>query len=171
MPRSTGTTYRNGRTVEVLNTDAEGRLVLADGLILADEESPDMIVDIATLTGAQRIALGDRVGAAFGNEREDVEMVVGAGAVAGERFWPLPLVDDYSHLVRSEIADVKNTGGRYGGAITAALILQPFAAGRRWVHLDIAGPARAEAAYAWFPKGGTGFGTRTLIALADLMAR
>jgi leucyl aminopeptidase len=163
-------TYRNGRTVEVLNTDAEGRLVLADGLILAAEEAPDLIVDIATLTGAQRIALGDRVGGAFGNERDDVDLVVGAGALAGERFWPLPLVEDYHRLIRSEVADVKNTGGRYGGAITAALILQPFAAGRRWVHLDIAGPARAAEPYAWFPKGGTGFGTRTLMALADSMA-
>ena len=164
-------TYRNGRTIEVLNTDAEGRLVLSDGLILAAEGSADLIVDIATLTGAQRIALGDRVGAALGNEHEDVELLVAAGAVAGERFWPMPLVDDYSHLIRSEIADVKNTGGRYGGVITASLILRPFAGGKRWVHLDIAGPARADTAYAWFPKGGTGFGTRTLIALAEIMSR
>jgi leucyl aminopeptidase len=164
-------TYRNGRTVEVLNTDAEGRLVLADGLILAAEGSADLIVDIATLTGAQRIALGDRVGAALGSEQADVELLVAAGAVAGERFWPMPLVDDYSHLIRSDLADVKNTGGRYGGVITAALIMRPFVDGKRWVHLDIAGPARAETAYAWFPKGGTGFGTRTLIALAELMTQ
>jgi leucyl aminopeptidase len=164
-------TYRNGRTIEVLNTDAEGRLVLADGLILAAEGSADLIVDIATLTGAQRIALGDRVAAALGNEREDVELVVAAGAVAGERFWPMPIVDDYSHLIRSEIADVKNIGGRYGGVSTSSLILRPFAGGKRWVHLDIAGPARADTAYAWFPKGGTGFGTRTLIALAEIMSR
>ena len=141
--------------------------MLADGLILAAEGSADLIVDIATLTGAQRIALGDRVGAAFANERADVELVIAAGAMVGERFWPMPLVEDYSHLIDSEIADVKNTGGRYGGIITAALILRPFAGGKRWVHLDIAGPARADRAYAWFPKGGTGFGTRTLIALAE----
>lgn len=164
-------TYRNDRTVEVLNTDAEGRLVLADGLILAAESSAALIVDIATLTGAQRIALGDRVGAAFANERSDVDLVIAAGAMVGERFWPMPLVEDYNHLIDSEIADVKNTGGRYGGIITAALILRPFAGGKRWVHLDIAGPARADRAYAWFPKGGTGFGTRTLIALAELMAK
>jgi leucyl aminopeptidase len=163
-------TYRNGRTIEVLNTDAEGRLVLADGLILAAESKPDLIVDIATLTGAQRIALGDRVGAAFGTEREDVDLAVAAGALAGERFWPMPLVDDYSHLIESEVADVKNTGGRYGGSITAALILKPFTDGQRWVHLDIAGPGRAETPYGWFTKGGTGFGTRTLIALAEIMA-
>ena len=125
--------------MEVLNTDAEGRLVLADGLILAAEGPADLIVDIATLTGAQRIALGDRVGAAFATEQEDVERVVAAGALVGERFWPMPLVDDYDHLIRSEVADVKNTGGRYGGTITAALILRPFAGGKRWVHLDIRG--------------------------------
>jgi len=164
-------TYRNGRTIEVLNTDAEGRLVLADGLILAAEGSPDLIVDIATLTGAQRIGLGDRVGAAFGTERDDVDLAVAAGAVAGERFWPMPLVDDYSHLIESDVADAKNTGGRYGGIITAALILRPFVDGRRWVHLDIAGPARAESPYMWFTKGGTGFGTRTLIALAEMMSK
>ena len=164
-------TYRNRRTVEVLNTDAEGRLVLADGLILAAEGSPDLIVDIATLTGAQRIALGDRVGAALANDRADVDLVIAAGAMVGERFWPMPLVEDYCHLIDSEIADVKNTGGRYGGIITAALILRPFAGGKRWVHLDIAGPARADRAYAWFPKGGTGFGTRTLIALAEMMSK
>ena len=162
--------YRNGRTIEVLNTDAEGRLVLADGLILAAESDADLIVDIATLTGAQRIALGDRVGAVFGTEREDTELATAAGAMAGERFWPMPLVADYDHLIKSEIADHKNTGGRYGGSISAALILQPFAADKRWIHLDIAGPARAEKAYNWFTVGGTGFGTRTLIALAEAFA-
>jgi leucyl aminopeptidase len=162
--------YRNGRTIEVLNTDAEGRLVLADGLILAAESDADLIVDIATLTGAQRISLGDRVGAIFGAEAEDTELARAAGAVAGERFWPMPLIADYDHLIKSEIADHKNTGGRYGGSITAALILQPFAADKRWIHLDIAGPARAEKAYNWFTVGGTGFGTRTLIALAEMLA-
>ena len=162
-------TYRNGKTIEVLNTDAEGRLVLADGLILAAEEQPDLIVDIATLTGAMRIALGDRVGGVFGTDSGDVDLVRGAGAFCGERFWEMPLVDDYSRLVESEIADMKNTGGRYGGSIAAALILREFTAGRRWVHLDIAGPARADRAYWWFTKGGTGFGTRTLIRLAELM--
>lgn len=164
-------TYRNGRSIEVLNTDAEGRLILADGLIMAAEGRPDLIVDIATLTGAQRIALGDRVGAAFGKDRQDVDLAVAAGALAGERFWPMPLVDDYAHLIKSEVADVKNTGGRYGGSIIAALILRPFTADSRWVHLDIAGPGRADHSYAWFTKGGTGFGTRTLIALAELIAK
>lgn len=163
-------TYRNGKTIEVLNTDAEGRLVLADGLILASESEPDLIVDIATLTGAMRIALGDRVGGVVGAEADDVELVKAAGEFCGERFWPMPLVEDYSMLIESEIADMKNTGGRYGGAIAAALILREFTAGRRWVHLDIAGPARAERPYWWFSKGGTGFGTRTLIRLAELLA-
>ncbi|HEY3428728.1 MAG TPA: leucyl aminopeptidase [Acidimicrobiia bacterium] len=163
--------YRNSRTIEVLNTDAEGRLVLADGLILAAESDADLIVDIATLTGAQRVSLGDRVGAVFGAEREDADLVTAAGAMAGERFWPMPLVADYDHMIKSEIADHKNTGGRYGGSITAALILAPFTAGKRWVHLDIAGPARAEKAYNWYTAGGTGFGTRTLIALAEMLAK
>ncbi len=163
--------YRNKRTIEVLNTDAEGRLVLADGLLLAAEGEPNLIVDIATLTGAQRIAFGDRVGAAFGNDRCLVEKVVAAGAMAGERFWPMPLVPDYHSMIESKVADVKNTGGRYAGAIVAGLILEPFVGGTPWVHLDIAGPARAENPYQWFTAGGTGFGTRTLMALAAEMAR
>lgn len=166
--------YRNGRTIEVLNTDAEGRLVLADGLILASELNPDLIVDIATLTGAQRIALGDRIGAAVGNDQAsdsgDVDLLVTAGATAGERFWPMPLIRDYKSLIESRVADVKNTGGRYGGVITASLILEPFAGDGRWVHLDIAGPARAEKSYGWYTAGGTGFGTRTLLALAEILA-
>jgi leucyl aminopeptidase len=162
--------YRNGKTIEVLNTDAEGRLVLADGLILAAEGAPDLIVDIATLTGAMRIALGNRIGGLFGSSEERVGQVRAAGAWAGERFWPMPLVEDYRALVDSEVADMKNTGGRYGGAIAAALILREFTSGVDWVHLDIAGPARAEQAYWWYPKGGTGFGARTLVALAEAMA-
>ena len=166
--------YRNGRTIEVLNTDAEGRLVLADGLILASESNADLIVDIATLTGAQRIALGDRLGAAIGNDLAvdsgDVDLAIAAGAAAGERFWPMPLVHDYKHLIESQVADAKNIGGRYGGVTTASLILEPFAGAHRWVHLDIAGPARAEKAHGWYTAGGTGFGTRTLLALAEILA-
>ncbi len=166
--------YRNARTIEVLNTDAEGRLVLADGLCLASETEADLIVDIATLTGAQRIALGDRVGAVLGNELAsgagDIDLAVSSGALAGERFWPMPLIPDYRSLIESNVADVKNTGGRYGGVITAALILAPFAGSHRWVHLDIAGPARAEKAHGWYTAGGTGFGTRTLLALAEILA-
>lgn len=166
--------YRNRRTIEVLNTDAEGRLVLADGLVLASESDADLIVDIATLTGAQRIALGDRIGAVVGNERAstagDIDLAIAAGAVAGERLWQMPLARDYRHLIESNVADVKNTGGRYGGVITASLILEPFAGDRRWVHIDIAGPARAEKAHGWYTAGGTGFGTRTLVALAEILA-
>jgi leucyl aminopeptidase len=163
-------TYRNQKTAEVLNTDAEGRLVLGDGLILAAELSPDLIVDIATLTGAQRVALGERIGAAFGNRREDVELLVAAGAFAGERFWPMPLPDDYRRNIDSDVADIKNTGGPYGGAIHAALFLREFVGDRPWVHLDIAGPARSTESFDWTVKGGTGFGTRTLIRLAELLA-
>jgi leucyl aminopeptidase len=166
--------YRNGRTIEVLNTDAEGRLVLADGLVLASESTPDLVVDIATLTGAQRIALGDRVGAVLGNELAssagDIDLVIAAGAVAGERLWEMPMVRDYRSLIESQVADVKNTAGRYGGVIAAALILEPFAGSTRWVHVDIAGPARAEKPHGWYTAGGTGFGTRTLIALAEILS-
>ena len=163
-------TYRNGKSIEVLNTDAEGRLILADGLVLAAESRPDVIVDIATLTGAIRIALGDRMGGLFGSDDGFVALTKAAGDFTGERFWPMPLVEDYRRLVDSEIADMKNTSGRYGGSIAAALILREFTAGNKWVHLDIAGPARADQAYWWFSKGGTGFGTRTLVRLAELLA-
>ncbi len=163
-------TYRNEKSIEVLNTDAEGRLILADGLILAAEAEPDLIVDVATLTGAIRIALGDRVAGLFGSDEETLALVRAAGDFAGERLWPMPLVDDYRRLVVSEVADLKNTSGRYGGAIAAALILREFTAGRKWAHLDIAGPARCDQAYWWMTKGGTGFGTRTLVRLAELMA-
>jgi leucyl aminopeptidase len=166
--------YRNGRTIEVLNTDAEGRLVLADGLALAAEAGSDLIVDIATLTGAQRIALGDRIGAVIGNdlaiESGDVDRVIAAGASVGERLWQMPLAREYRHQIESNTADVKNTGGRYAGVITASLILEPFASGNRWVHIDIAGPARAEKAHGWHTAGGTGFGTRTLLELAESLA-
>jgi leucyl aminopeptidase len=153
----------------VLNTDAEGRLVLADGLILADEQGADLVLDIATLTGAARVALGDKIGAVFGSVRDDVDQLVAAGAFAGERFWPMPLPADYRSNVDSEVADMTNTGGRYGGAINAALILKEFVGDRRWLHLDVAGPARAYENYGWTVKGGTGFGTRTLVRLAEML--
>ncbi|HKX76275.1 MAG TPA: leucyl aminopeptidase [Acidimicrobiia bacterium] len=163
-------TYRNGKTIEVLNTDAEGRLILADGLILASETKPDLMVDVATLTGAMRIALGDRVGGLFGSDAATVDLVKAAGDFTGERLWPMPLVDDYRRLIESEIADMKNTSGRYGGAIAAALILREFTADQTWAHLDIAGPARCDHPYGWITRGGTGFGTRTLVRVLELMA-
>jgi leucyl aminopeptidase len=163
-------TYRNGTTIEVLNTDAEGRLILADGLILAAEAQPDLIVDVATLTGAMRIALGNRVGGLFGSDLDTVNLVKAAGDFTGERLWPMPLVEDYQQLIESEVADMKNTSGRFGGAIAAALILRRFTAGRAWAHLDIAGPARCDQPDGWTTKGGTGFGTRTLVRVLETLA-
>lgn len=159
-------TTRNGKTIEVLNTDAEGRLVLADVLALAAEGSPDLIVDLATLTGACKIALGPRIAGVFGNDQPAIDRVLAAGMSAGERLWPLPLPDDHRSMIDSDVADMKNTGqGRYGGAIAAALLLKEFVGEIPWVHLDIAGPAFLDKGEHYLPKGGTGFGVRTLVEL------
>ncbi|NIA24037.1 MAG: leucyl aminopeptidase [Gammaproteobacteria bacterium] len=162
---------RNGKTVEVLNTDAEGRLVLADGLSLASEAEPDLIVDVATLTGACKVALGEKIGGLWANDDDAAEQVLAAAARAGERFWHMPLPDDYRKNIDSDIADMKNTGIRWGGAINAALFLSEFVAeGVPWVHLDIAGPGRWPEDEHYQFKGGSGFGVRTLIALAEDLA-
>ncbi len=155
--------YRNGKTVEVLNTDAEGRLVLADALVLASEEKHDVIIDLATLTGACRIALGTQVAGIMGNQKELVDTLVEHGRDAGEMMWPLPLVREYRDDLKSSVADLKNVGGGFAGAITAGLFLQEFVDGAAWAHLDIAGPAFADKDWAYCPRGGTGFGVRTLI--------
>jgi leucyl aminopeptidase len=162
---------RNGVSIEVLNTDAEGRLVLADGLSLAAENEPDLIVDIATLTGACHIALGDKIAGLWSNDQEAADQVLRAAARTGERFWQMPLPADYRKAMDSDIADIKNiSGGRYGGAIHAALFLQEYVGENRWVHLDIAGPARWTEEEHYFRKGGSGFAVRTLVALAEDMA-
>jgi leucyl aminopeptidase len=160
---------RNGKTIEVLNTDAEGRLVLADGLALAVEQGPDLVVDLATLTGACMIALGTKIAGLFGTD-EAVAQVAAAAAAAGERVWPMPMPADYRKMIDSEIADMKNTGDKYGGAITAALLLKEFAGDGAWAHLDIAGPARSGDTDGYILKGGTGFGVRTIVELARAMA-
>jgi len=160
---------RNGKTIEVLNTDAEGRLVLADGLSLAAEQRPDLIVDIATLTGAISIALGEKIGGLFGTESAVIQ-VAEAAESAGERVWKMPLPEDYRKNIDSDVADMKNTGPRYGGAINAALLLKEFVGDVPWAHLDIAGPARAGEAEHYVAKGGTGFGVRTLVELARHMS-
>lgn len=157
-------TARNGKTVEILNTDAEGRLVLADALSLASESSPDAIVDLATLTGACMVALGDKFAGLMSNNEELAGELLGAAAGSGESFWRLPLPPEYRKLLDSPIADLKNIGGRYGGALTAGLFLQEFVGeGISWAHLDIAGPAFSEESEAEIHKGGTGFGVRTLL--------
>ena len=163
-------TARNGKTVEVLNTDAEGRLVLADGLSLAVEEGPDLIVDVASLTGACMVALGKKLAGVFGYDDRAVGRVEAAAARAGERVWRMPFEKEYRSKLDSPIADVKNIGDRYGGAITAALFLAEFTDELPWAHLDIAGPARAESDDGYITKGGTGFAVSTLVALAEDLA-
>ncbi len=160
-------TIRNGKTVEVLNTDAEGRLILADALSLAAEDKPDAVVDLATLTGACMVALGDKVAGLMGNDDAWMEQVQAAAGRTGEAVWPLPLPPDYRKLLDSEVADLRNIStGNYGGALTAGLFLQEFVGDVPWAHLDIAGPARASGDDGYVVKGGTGFGVRTLVDLA-----
>jgi leucyl aminopeptidase len=155
--------YLNGKTVEVLNTDAEGRLILADGLALAAKEKPDYMINLATLTGACMVALGTEVAGIFGNHQPLVDALIRCGREAGEKLWQLPLVKEYREEIKSSVADMKNIGGSYGGAITAALILQEFVGEVPWAHLDIAGPSFAEKEMPTCPRGGTGFGVRTLL--------
>ena len=154
----------NGKTVEVRNTDAEGRLVLADALSYAST-FPDLevAIDLATLTGACMVALGPMAAGVLGNNRELVDDVLAAASKAGEPMWPLPMYDEYAEHIRSDIADFKNTGIRWGGAITAALFLSHFVReGIGWAHLDIAGPAFGDKEYSYMKKGGSGVGVRTL---------
>ena len=163
-------TTRNGKTIEVLNTDAEGRLVLADALALGVEYGPDLMVDLATLTGACKVALGEKIAGLMGNDEGLVRRITRAGKDAGERLWHLPLPKDYRPLIDTPIADMKNIGGRWGGALTAALLLQEFVGEVPWVHLDIAGPARWPKNETYQTQGGSGFGVRTLVSLASDLA-
>jgi leucyl aminopeptidase len=154
----------SGKTIEVNNTDAEGRLTLADAIAYARKEiKPHEIVDIATLTGAAAIALGSLCAGAMTNNTGLQARVLAAGERAGERLWPLPLIDEYREGLRSEVADLRNTGPRPGGAITAGLFIREFAGDTPWVHLDIAGAAFTDRDLPYSPKGGVGFGARTLI--------
>ncbi len=156
-------TSLSGKTIEVLNTDAEGRLILADALTYVGRYQPHVVIDLATLTGACIIALGNQAAAVLGNHDGLIRQLLKAGERSGERFWQLPLWDEYAALIKSDFADVKNTGGRAAGTITAAAFLQQFADKYKWAHLDIAGMAWAEQGKAGQPKGGTGFGVRALI--------
>jgi leucyl aminopeptidase len=159
-------TTRKGKTIEVLNTDAEGRLVLSDGLTLAAESEPDAIIDLATLTGAAVVALGKEIAGLLGNDDTLMAEVHAAGERAGEPNWGLPMPDDYRGHIDSEVADMRNVG-RPGqaGSIAAAMLLREFVGSVPWAHLDIAGPARSDDNGRYFAKGGTGFGVRTLVAL------
>ena len=155
--------YLNGKTIEVLNTDAEGRLILADALALAARENPDYMINLATLTGACVVALGPQVAGLFSNEQALADGLLRASGDAGEKLWQMPLVKEYKDSIKSSVADMKNVGGAHGGAIVAALILQEFVGDVPWAHLDIAGPAFAENDNLLGPKGGSGFGVRTLL--------
>ncbi|WP_324650975.1 leucyl aminopeptidase [Georgenia sp. H159] len=163
-------TIRGGKTVEVLNTDAEGRLVMADALVAAGEENPDLIIDIATLTGAQMVALGSQVGAVMGTE--DVrEEVVTAATTSGEQFWPMPLPAELAESMKSQVADIANMGDRFGGMLVAGLFLKEFVGDTPWAHLDIAGPAFNEGKpRGYTPEGGTGTGLRTLLTVLERAA-
>ncbi len=166
-------TMFGGKTVEVLNTDAEGRLVLADAIARSQEDHPDLLVDIATLTGAQVVALGMRVSAIMANHDDVLHGVVASAATAGEAFWPMPLPQELRKGLDSKVADLANVAGeRDGGMLVAGLFLREFVPdGVRWAHLDIAGPSfNPGEAYGYTPKGGTGVAVRTLIQIAEDVA-
>jgi leucyl aminopeptidase len=165
-------TMRGGRTVEVLNTDAEGRLILADAIVRASEEKPDYIIDVATLTGAQLIALGSHVYGVMGNDDELRTEIVDSATSAGEQAWPMPLPQELRKSLDSEVADIANTGDRYGGMLTAGVFLKEFVpAGVKWAHLDIAGPSYNQGEpHDYTPKGGTGVPIRTLVEFLERLA-
>ncbi len=158
---------RNHTTIEITNTDAEGRLILADGLALAAEAEPDAIVDLATLTGSAMVGLGPGCTAVMGNSPPLVARLLQAARRTGELAGELPLVEDYRRWIDSDVADLRNATEHLGDAIQAGLFLREFVAGRPWVHLDIAGPATAKQAFYYQPKGGTGCMVRTVLALLE----
>ena len=152
-----------GKTVEVINTDAEGRLILADALAYGARLNPAAMVDCATLTGAVVIALGHHAAAVIGNDEGLIEQLIAAGSESGERCWPLPLWKEYTKQLESDTADLKNIGGRPGGAITAAAFLSEFVDDTAWAHLDVAGTAYGDGKLPYQRKGGYGFPTRLLV--------
>ena len=156
-------TASNGKTIEIISTDAEGRMVLADGLVYASQYRPKAVIDLATLTGACVIALGAQAAGLFSTDEALGEKMAAAGTAVHERVWPLPLWDDYFKAIKSDVADMKNGGGRYGGVGTSAIFLKQFT-DYPWMHLDIAGMALSEKDKAYVPAGGTGFGVRLLLA-------
>jgi len=164
-------TSLSGKTIEVINTDAEGRLILADGLTYATRYNPEVLVDIATLTGACVVALGNIAIGVLGNNQALIQELKEAGEQSGERTWQLPLWDEYYDLIKSDVADVKNTGGRPGGTITAAAFLSKFIGKSVWAHLDIASTDWSDREKAYLPKGPTGVGVRLLIQFLRNRAR
>ncbi|NCZ58434.1 MAG: leucyl aminopeptidase family protein, partial [Actinobacteria bacterium] len=159
-------THYGGTTVEVINTDAEGRLVLADGLAYADKNlDPDYLIDVATLTGAATLGLSRYYGAMYTRDKKLANNLTQLSEFTGDRIWQMPLIDDYQIALASDIADYNHTADKYkfqGGSVTAALFLEKFVGKRKWAHLDIAGPARSEVDAGENVKGGTGYGVRLL---------
>jgi len=158
-----------GKTVEIGNTDAEGRLILIDAMAWAIEQyKPDTLIDLATLTGACLVALGEKIAGVFSKDRQLVDAIIASGEIAHERCWPLPLPEDYKELLKNDVADLSNVGhGRWAGAIVAALFLSEFVGNTRWAHIDIAGPAWTKKATDYCGPGGTGFGVRLLCDLLE----
>jgi leucyl aminopeptidase len=157
-----------GKTVEIINTDAEGRLVLADALAYARTLSPDVIVDNATLTGACVVALGNTCSGWYANDEEVAAEFAAAQRQSGEVMWRMPILEDLREQLKSDVADVKQTGDRYGGSITATLFLREFVGDVRWVHCDIAGPSSVDRPIAWMQsKGATGHGVLTFLAMIE----
>jgi len=156
-----------GKTIEVINTDAEGRLILADAIAYARKLGATKVIDMATLTGAVSIALGDVNAAVLGTDQKLIDQIISAGHEVGEKFWQLPLDKEYSKQIKSDIADIKNVGGRKAGTITAAAFLKEFADGLAWAHLDIAGTAWADDAKPYRAKGPTGIALRTLLKIVE----
>lgn len=164
-------TTRSGKTIEVEHTDAEGRIILADALTLAGERKPDWIIDAATLTGACVVALGEEIAGVFGTDPKFTQSLIAAGQAEGELFWELPLHLPHSEKIKTTIADVKNRGDAWGGAVTAAVFLKQWVADdARWVHIDMAGPGCKEAALDHLGKGAKGFGVKTLVRLARILS-
>jgi len=157
-------TASNGKTIEINNTDAEGRLTLADALVFADQLGVDAIVDLATLTGACVVALGEDIAGLWSPNEDLAVELMQAAQTAGEKLWKMPMEDKYFEGLKSVVADMKNTGPRSGGAITAALFLKQFVKDTAWAHLDVAGPVWADKENSYNSAGATGFGVRTLVS-------
>jgi len=164
-------TMMSGKTVEIVNTDAEGRMILGDALHYASRLKPDHLLDFATLTGACVVALANEAAGLFSNDDELARKLIECGERVGERLWRLPEWDEYKDLIRSEWADMKNSGGRWGGAVTAALFLKEFVDCPSWAHLDIAGTAYAEQETPRESRGATGAGVRVTVAFLQSLSR
>jgi leucyl aminopeptidase len=160
-------TSLSGQTIEITNTDAEGRLILCDALHFAQRYKPTAMIDLATLTGACVVALGHEASGLMGSDQRLVDALKRAGERCGERVWQLPLWDEYGEVMKSDIADLKNAGSRDGGSITAGWFLKQFVGKTRWAHLDIAGTAWSSKARQYCPKGASGVGVRLLIEYLD----